>query len=242
MAMPGLLSLPLFGLFLFAPLGVSAAQQQSPAPATPSSAAKSLPMADLRGQLPVVGHAQVGAGKVAVCAACHGPHGAGIAPNFPNLAGQAATYLYVQLRDFKDGHRGDPVMSGQAAPLSDEDMRDIASYYATLAPKTAGAADVDSKGRELFLSGDSARGIPACQGCHGADGQGPRPYLGGAPQPPWSTYPRLRGQSVLYLSKALHDFSSGARSGNSNAKVMQGVARTLSDDDIQVLSTYLSTL
>ena len=59
--------------------------------------------------------AEAGHAKSAVCAACHGPQGLAIAPNFPNLAGQSATYLYVQLNTFKNGQRKDPVMSGQAA-------------------------------------------------------------------------------------------------------------------------------
>jgi cytochrome c553 len=199
-------------------------------------------MADLRRQQPVVGDAKAGAGKTAVCSACHGPQGVAIAPNFPNLAGQSATYLYVQLKEFKDGHRVDAIMSGQAAPLSDGDMRDIASYYASLASKPAGATRADTEGGRLYLSGDPAHGIPPCQGCHGANGLGPQPSPSSAPQPPWATYPRLRGQSAIYVSKALHDFRSEARSGNSNAKVMEGVAQTLSDQDIQSLSTYLSTL
>src|SRR3546814_5643826 len=90
---------------------------------------------------PINGDALAGAGKAAVCAACHGAQGVAIAPTFPNLAGQSATYLYVQLKEFHDGGRNDPVMTAQAAPLSDVDMRDLASYYASLAPKPAGQAD-----------------------------------------------------------------------------------------------------
>lgn len=197
---------------------------------------------DLRRMQPVSGDAQAGAGKAAVCAACHGPQGVAIAPNFPNLAGQSATYLYVQLKEFHDGQRSDPVMSGQAAALSDADMRDLASYYAALAPKPAGRADAASRGAQLYLAGDPAKGIPPCQGCHGPDARGPRPHGSSAPQPPWATFPRLRGQSSLYVAKELGDFKSGLRGGSSNAKVMHGVATTLGDDDVQALSTYLSTL
>jgi cytochrome c553 len=213
-----------------------AAQQ----PATTTSAAPASVL-DLRRMQPVSGDAQAGAAKAAVCTACHGPQGVAIAPNFPNLAGQSATYLYVQLKEFHDGQRKDPVMTGQAAALSDADMRDLASYYAALAPKPAGQADADSRGAQLYLAGDPAQGIPPCQGCHGPAGLGPQPHPSSAPQPPWATFPHLRGQSGLYVTKQLGDFKSGARAGSSNAKVMHGIAATLDDDDMQALSTYLST-
>jgi cytochrome c553 len=196
---------------------------------------------DLRQQQPISGDASAGQAKSVVCTACHGPHGVAIAPNFPNLAGQSATYLYVQLKTLKDGQRKDPIMSGQAATLSDTDMRNLATYFASLPAKPAGHADAASRGGQLFLDGDPAQGVPPCQGCHGPTGQGPRVYPSDAPQPPWSTFPRLRGQSAIYVTKALGDFSSGARSGTSNALIMHGVVQTLGAADIQALSTYIAT-
>ena len=210
-----------------------AAQQSAAAPAS---------VLDQRRMQPISGDAQAGAGKAAVCAACHGAQGVAIAPNFPNLAGQSASYLYAQLKEFHAGQRNDPVMTGQAAALSDADMRNLASYYASLAPKPAGQADANSRGAQLYLAGDPTQGIPPCQGCHGPSGLGPQPHPSSAPQPPWATYPHLRGQSSLYVAKELGDFKSGARAGSSHAKVMHGVARTLDDDDVQALSAYLSTL
>lgn len=212
----------------------------APSPATGTPVAR-VRMLDLRRMQPISGDAQTGASKAAVCAACHGARGVGIAPNFPNLAGQSATYLYIQLKEFHDGQRNDPVMTGQAATLSDADMRHLASYYATLAPKPDGRAAAGSRGAQLYLVGDPALGIPPCQGCHGPEALGPQPHPGSAPQPPWATFPHLRGQSSLYLAKQLNDFKRGVRAGSSNAKVMHGVARTLSDDDMQALSTYLDT-
>lgn len=196
---------------------------------------------DLRRQPPIAGDIRAGQTRSTVCAACHGPQGLAIAPNFPNLAGQSATYLYVQLKTFKGGQRSDPVMSGQAATLSDADMRNLAAYYASLPAKPAGHADESSRGGRLFLDGDPARGIPPCQACHGPTGHGPRAYPGDAPQPPWATFPRLHGQSATYVTKALDDFRSGARSGTSNAQIMHGVAQTLDDADIQALAGYIAT-
>jgi cytochrome c553 len=212
-----------------------AAQQ----PATSTSAAP-VSVLDQRRMQPISGDAQAGAGKAAVCAACHGVQGVAIAPTFPNLAGQSASYLYAQLKEFHDGQRNDPVMTGQASALSDNDMRNLASYYASLAPKPAGHADANSRGAQLYLAGDPAQGIPPCQGCHGKAGLGPQPHPSSAPQPPWATFPHLRGQSGLYLTKQLGDFKRGARAGSSNAKVMHGVAQTLGDDDMHALSAYLS--
>jgi cytochrome c553 len=225
------------GLLILACVVTAAAAQEAPA-STPAQAAT----LDLRRMQPIDGDARAGAGKAAVCAACHGAQGVAIAPTFPNLAGQSATYLYVQLKEFHDGGRNDPVMTGQAATLSDTDMRDLASYYASLAPKPAGRSDAASRGAQLYLAGDPAQGIPPCQGCHGPDGLGPRPHPSSAPPPPWATYPHLRGQSSLYLARQLGDYWSGARAGSSNAKVMQGVAATLGDDDVQALSAYLDAL
>jgi cytochrome c553 len=231
------MNLLLAGLLVLASAVTGAAAQEAPVGAsTPAT------IRDLRRMQPISGDAQAGAGKAAVCAACHGAQGVAIAPNFPNLAGQSATYLYVQLKEFHDGERSDPVMSGQAAALSDADMRDLASYYAALAPEPAGRADVASRGAQLYLSGDPAKGIPPCQGCHGPDGLGPRPHASSAPQPPWATYPRLRGQSALYVAKELGDFKSELRGGSSNARVMHGVAGTLDDTDVQALSAYLDGL
>lgn len=229
-------NLLLAGLLTLACTVTGAVAQEAPARASTHAATL-----DLRRMQPISGDAQAGAGKAAVCAACHGAQGVAIAPIFPNLAGQSATYLYIQLKEFHDGERNDPVMTGQAAALSDTDMRDLASYYASLAPKPEGQADANSRGAQLYLAGDPAQGIPPCQGCHGANGLGPQPHPSSAPQPPWATWPHLRGQSSLYVAKQLGDFKSGARAGSSNAKVMQGVAATLGDDDVQALSTYLNT-
>ena len=220
--------------------GTVAQQAADAADAAPMATPTAVPL-DLRRMQPIHGDAQAGAGKAAVCAACHGAQGVGIAPNFPNLAGQSATYLYVQLREFHAGERNDPVMTAQATMLSDTDMRDLAAYFAAMPPKAAGPGAAGSRGEQLYLAGDPAKGIPPCQGCHGPTGMGPEPHRSSAPQPPWATFPHLRGQPSLYLAKQLADYKDGARAGSSNAKVMQGVAQTLDDDDLKALSVYLSS-
>lgn len=201
---------------------------------------------DLRRQQPITGDAQAGKAVSAVCSACHGGEGLGVAPNFPNLAGQSTTYLYVQLKTFKDGQRSDPVMGAMVASIGDADMRNLAAYYASLPAKAGGQGAQGAsapRGAKLFGDGDPAQGIPPCQACHGTDGRGPRSIgdmeAAAAPQPPWSTVPRLQGQSSAYVAKALHDFRDGARDGTSNAAIMHGVAQSLDDADIQALADFI---
>ena len=222
-------------------LSSAACAQDAPAPAA-SIAAKPVAMLDVRAQPPIHGDAHAGAAKAAVCGACHGPQGVAIAPTFPNLAGQSATYLYLQLKAFKHGQRSDPVMTGQAATLSDQDMRNLAAHFAALPAKPAGRPDATSRGARLFLAGDPAKGVPPCQGCHGVAGQGPIAPSRGAPDTAWATFPRLAGQSMLYVAQELGDYRQGKRTGVSNGKVMEGVARNLDEADIQALATYIQSL
>lgn len=80
----------------------------------------------------LAGDAAAGKIKSATCAACHGPNG--ISPNdmWPNLAGQKAGYLVAQMKAFRDGQRANPMMAPMAAPLSDDDIANLAAYYSSL--------------------------------------------------------------------------------------------------------------
>ena len=202
------------------------------------------PFDDLRNQTPVHGDAAAVAAKAAACAACHGPKGIAVAPTFPNLAGQSQTYLYVQLRAFKDGARTNAVMQPLAKALSDQDMRNLAAHFASLPGKSAArATQASSRGATLFHDGDAAQGVPPCQGCHGVDGRGPRPDPAStAPQPAWSTFPALAGQNAPYVLAQLKAYHDATRVGTSNDKVMQGVARNLNEADMRALADYVSSL
>jgi cytochrome c553 len=206
--------------------------------------AASPPFGDLRKQAPVHGDAAAGAAKAATCAACHGKNGIASTAAFPNLAGQSETYLYVQLRAFRDGVRKNAVMQPLAKALTDQDMRNLAAHFASLPGKpTARAAQSSSRGASLFHDGDATQGVPPCQGCHGVDGRGPRPDpTSTAPQPAWSTFPVLAGQNAQYVLAQLQAYHDGKRIGTSNDKVMQGVARNLSAADMHALADYVSTL
>lgn len=92
-------------------------------------------LAAICGTTMAAGSADAGKGKIAMCSACHGANGVGIGPTFPNLAGQKADYMVLQLKAFKDGSRkgGNAAqMVGMVAALSEQDMADISAYYASL--------------------------------------------------------------------------------------------------------------
>ena len=179
------------------------------------------------------GHPQAGAQKAAACAGCHGRDGNSAAAQFPNLAGQHASYLYQQLRHFKSGERKNAIMQAQVAHLNAQDMKDLAAHFASQAMRI-GAADkaLVEQGAHLFRGGLSSKGVPACTGCHGPAGLG---------NPP-AKYPRISGQKTQYLVKQLQDYRAGKRGDYPAAKVMQGVAAELSDAEIEALASFLSGL
>jgi cytochrome c553 len=205
---------------------------------------------DLRRIDPIHGDAAAGARKAAVCHACHGV-GASVAPTFPRLAGQRPDYLYHRLISFKSADPKDPYyaespMRSQVTNLSDADMRDLAVYYAAQAPTVTGAAAagaaaaqqaVEGKGQALFLAGDPGRGIPPCQGCHGADAGG-TPIATGQ----YAAYPSLRGQYSLYVVARLTSFHKELPHDTTNDFIMSGVARSLDDDSIQAIAAWLGSL
>ena len=173
----------------------------------------------------------------ATCAACHGADGNSVIPANPKLAGQSSDYLHKQLRDFKaDGAkapgRPSPIMNGMAAPLSDQDMKDLAAYFASqkLKPEQARNKDVLVLGQKIYRAGIADKGVPACAGCHGARGEG-------IP----AQYPRLSGQFTDYTVAQLQAFRSGARPNDLN-KMMRTTAAKLSDAEIQAVAEYVAGL
>jgi cytochrome c553 len=199
----------------------------------------------------VAGDPQRGQEKAAVCAACHGLDGNSADAINPKLAGQHELYTYRQLKLFKSGARENAIMLGFASMLTHQDMRDIGAWYASqrVLPGVANDAKVrDGEdltwaelGRRLYQGGDTERQIPACMACHGPTGTGN----------PGSAYPALAGQHADYTRLKLTEFRDGMVWGNrtdghpitENANlVMAGVAKYLSDEDIEALSTYIEGL
>lgn len=185
------------------------------------------------------GDATAGKAKSAVCAACHGADGNAPVNIYPKLAGQNAEYLYKQLKDLKLGMtsggsegRMDPVMSGMAMALSDQDMKDLSAFYASLnMSEGTTTEDVVDAGTKLYKAGDAERGIPACAACHGPRGNGTS--LAG--------FPKISFQHPEYIKAQLEKFRSGARNNDQNG-MMADISKKLTDQDIEILSKYLAGL
>lgn len=172
-----------------------------------------------------------------VCVACHGADGNSAAAANPHLAGQVPEYIYKQLKNFKavDGkpaQRNNPIMAGMAAPLTDEQMKDLAAWFSSqkLKPSTAKDETKIALGQKLWRQGDFKKGIPACAGCHGPAGAG-------LP----AQYPRLAGQFADYTEAQLKAFRAGERA-NDPEKMMRTIAAKLSDAEIKAVSDYAAGL
>jgi cytochrome c553 len=181
----------------------------------------------------VNGNGESAAAKAATCVACHGAGGNSTNPEWPKLAGQGSKYVYEQLVAFKTAARKQPIMTAQAAPLSDQEMRDLAAYFAGQKQQPGVASPASVKVAEkIFRAGDVERGVPACAGCHGPKGLG-NPAAG---------YARVGGQHAAYTAAQLKLFRAGERKHNANAQMMTAVAAKLTDAEIDALASYLNGL
>ncbi|MBS1225670.1 MAG: cytochrome c subfamily, partial [Proteobacteria bacterium] len=119
------------------------------------------------------GDPTAGKAKSAVCAACHNADGNSAVTQYPKLAGQSADYLVKQLQEYKSGARVNAIMVGMVAPLSPQDMEDLAAYFASqqIARGTTDPA-LAPAGEAMFRGGNLTSGVAACSACHGATGAG----------------------------------------------------------------------
>jgi cytochrome c553 len=171
--------------------------------------------------------ADVAAGKALAqaCTPCHGRDGISRTPLTPSLAGEPDYFIQWQLVYFRGGSRKSAIMQAIAKSLSNEDIRNLGAYYASLgAPKPQPAAGSDA----LAQAGEKLAAAYRCKSCHG-DG-----FAGVGPTA------RLAGQREDVLLKALRDFKSGARIGTGIAS-MADVVYPLSDDDMKALAHYMSS-
>lgn len=189
-----------------------------------------------------------------LCMACHGVGGVSVNPIWPSLAGQGEKYILKQLKDFKSGVRSNAVMGAQAAMLSDQEMEDVAAYYASLPLPPAATQgrgenpeEMLAEGQALYRGGDLARGIPACSACHGPTGAGIPP----------AAFPALSGQQAEYNRLQLIHFQNAAnvdvqasdsqltademRSNDAN-EMMRDVARKLTPRQIEAVTLYIQGL
>lgn len=182
----------------------------------------------------MAGDAAAGKAKSVTCAACHGADGNSVNPVWPSLAGQHASYIFEQLQAFKNGARNEPLMLGQVMMLSDDDMRNLAVYYASLpaaAKAVADPATVD-RGARIYRGGLRESRTSACIACHGPTGRGN----------PAASYPALKGQYAVYNAAQLRAYASGARKSDGPTRVMRDIAATLNEEDIAAVSSYVQGL
>lgn len=178
------------------------------------------------------GDAAAGKTKAATCAACHGADGNSLAPNFPKIAGQGERYLVKQITDIKNGVRQVPEMIGFVMGLSETDISDLAAYFSSQKP-AGGAADPElvELGRQVFLSGNEATGVPACIACHSANGKGIEA----------AGFPSVAGQHATYIEKQLTDFYNADRVNDDN-NVMRDIASRMHMNEIKAVSSYIQGL
>jgi cytochrome c553 len=181
----------------------------------------------------VEGDAEAGANKAAACMACHGADGNSGNPQWPNIAGQHASYVFEQLQLFKSGERQNPIMMSQAANLSEQDMKDLAVYFAGQTMQIGAASEeLAELGEQIYRGGIPSKNVPACAACHGPAGQGN----------PGAGYPRLSGQNAVYTANTLIAYRNGDRGEYPGGAVMQNVAANMSDEEIQAVASFVSGL
>ena len=165
--------------------------------------------------------------KAAQCTPCHGETGISQTENTPSLAGQPDLYLQWQLVFFRSGSRKNEIMQPMAEQLSNEDVRNLGAYFASLTPPKASAPNDDNP--DLSKKGAEAAAGRRCASCHGDTFAGTKAVA------------RLAGQREEYLLKALHDYKSNVRVGGGVA-AMADVAYSLSEEEITALAHYLAHL
>lgn len=167
---------------------------------------------------------EAGKKKAEACAACHGATGNSPAGAFPTLAGQNARYIYLQLKDYKEGRRKNPMMSAVAQGLEKKDMQDLAAYFAAQKQERTGFKSDQAR----VEAGAKKAEESLCAMCHlgGMKGQ--------------NEVPRLAGQHPEYIIGQLKAFK--ARERTNDAGNMTSLAQTLSEDDMVNLAHWISAL
>jgi len=150
------------------------------------------------------------------CESCHGDDGNAKKDKMPTLAGQDAKYFIKAMNHYKDGKRQHEKMFEAVEELSDEDIMNLAAYYANEEPRR----------RDVRAPLKSTEWIARCERCHGIDGNSSDPR-----------FPMLAGQDVGYLRKALKSYASGMRDNTT----MHAMADPLSARDIERIGSYFAS-
>ena len=164
------------------------------------------------------------ASKAAVCSACHGAAGVPALASAPVLWGQNDGYIYLELKDYKNKVRANPLMNGIAADMTRDEMFALAKYFSEKPWPSLNQPSAPADTAKVALVSNSSIG---CTGCHLANFQGN------------STIPRLAGQKEAYLLDTMEAFRSGARANNPGMSALMNAA---SPDDLKALAAYLAGL
>lgn len=180
---------------------------------------------------PRAGDPVAGKDKSMLCQGCHGEDGNSLATLAPKLAGQNGAYLSKQVRNFQTGTRTHRIMNDLATTVNDDDLIDIAAYFASRKVMKGDGSAGNQIGKNLFLNGDAHRMIIACVNCHGEGGKGlePNPLM----------IPVIGGQHRDYLRRQLLNFRKGDRNHSPDG-VMNGMIKSLTDAELESLAEYIS--
>ncbi len=180
----------------------------------------------------IAADSEAGKAKSALCAGCHGVDGNSPNGTWPILAGQHASYLVKQMKDFKSAERTDPIMQSMVAALSEADMQDIAAYFAS---QKANPVAFDKKlveaGESIYRGGINEISVAACMACHS-------PGAGGNAL---AVYPSLKGQHTQYLVSQLKKFRDATRA-NDPGNMMRGISKRMSDEEMMAVAAYISAI
>lgn len=181
-----------------------------------------------------MGDAEKGEALSASCAACHGADGNSTNPEWPKLAGQSEAYLVKQLMEYRSDKRKNAVMNGMAKNIaSDQDVMDIAAYYASVKTKPGKASNEELviEGESIYRGGIVDAGVAACSACHGPTGSGN----------PAAKFPSVSGQHAAYTVAQLQAFKSGERN-NDTGKMMRNLAKKMSTAQMEAVAEYMAGL
>ena len=168
--------------------------------------------------------------KESKCAKCHGDTGVSDDPEDANIAGLRASYIYKQLKDYQDKNRDDKDMLKSTRNLDDQQMADLAVWFASQTPAAVAAdRNTDPSVLKLVFHGDPTRLLKACASCHGRDGRGGQ-----------FDHPALSGQYPEYFVYTLTEFQEDDRTNDIYSR-MRHIAQALTEEEIEALAGYYGT-
>ena len=166
------------------------------------------------------------------CIACHGEDGNSLMAGYPHIAGQSARYLFRQMQLMRDGNRDPGDMLGQLDNMTDQDLRDMAAFYASQTGRVGQASpDGIELGEAIYRGGIVAKQVAACTACHAPDGSGNA--LAG--------FPGLSGQTAEYVVEQLKAYREGQRTTDAGdfEGMMRHTVANLTDTEIAAVANYV---